>query len=175
MASIAGRSHAKSIVDYPASTSLPMIHMQAPPHTSKWRYQLLTRWIRRGDYVETVWRLCGNAGSPISRARLPIGAGRFLAAWRCSTPPPAAQVVDVRVGREEQGQGRPSLLRPHDPAHPDRRRPCRHNLTLIPPPLPRESQARSPALVPGGVLPGVSKRLTGGFGSTSGTKNPPAR
>lgn len=98
MASIAGRSHAKSMLACPASTSLPMIHMQAPPHTSKWRYQLLTRWIRRRDYVETVWRLCGDAGLPISRARLPIGAGRFLAAWRCSTPPPAAQVVDVCVG-----------------------------------------------------------------------------
>ena len=61
MASIAGRSHAKSMLACPASTSLPMIHMQAPPHTSKWRYQLLTRWIRRKDYVETVWRLCGDA------------------------------------------------------------------------------------------------------------------
>jgi hypothetical protein len=98
MASIAGRSHAKSIADDPASTSLPMIHMQAPPRTPKWCYQLLTRWIRGGDYVETVWRLCGDAGSPSSRARLSTGASRFLAAWRCSTPTPAAQVADVCVG-----------------------------------------------------------------------------
>jgi hypothetical protein len=54
-------------------------------------------------------------------------------------------------GRGGQGQGRPSLLRPHDPARSDRRGPGWHLLSLIPPPLPRESRARSPALAPGAV------------------------